>query len=217
MLILQLAEQGIEVVIGFIVIMIAAFAYHEFAHALVADRLGDPTPRQHGRMTLNPFPHLSVFGLVMLLLAGFGWATTPVRPNLLRGNPRVSMAWVAVAGPIANLIMAILFAIPIRLVQAEVIPYPANLDFLLNVAGWAVYINVLLLVFNLLPIPPLDGFTILLGVVPAEVAYRLEPLRQYGTLILIAVLFLLPSQVFDIWGQLLTPAIDTISSMILGF
>ncbi|MGB1253890.1 MAG: site-2 protease family protein [Candidatus Promineifilaceae bacterium] len=216
MLILQLAEQGIEVVIGFILVMICAFAYHEFAHAIVADRLGDPTPRQHGRMTLNPFPHLSLFGLIMLLVAGFGWATTPVRPNLLRGNPRVSMAWVAVAGPVANLIMAILFAIPIRLVQAEIIPYP-QMTFLITTAELGVYINVLLVVFNLLPIPPLDGFTILLGVLPAEVAYRLAPLRQYGPLILIVVLFLIPSQVFDIWGLILTPAINSLSTIIRGY
>ena len=137
MLILQLAEQGIEVVVGFIAIMICAFAYHEYAHAIVADRLGDPTPRQHGRMTLNPFPHLSLFGLIMLLIAGFGWATTPVRPNLLRGNPRISMAWVAAAGPFANFLMAALSAIPIRLMDAGMLSF-TGADLLYNIASWSV-------------------------------------------------------------------------------
>ena len=190
-------QQGIDVAIGVVFVIIGAFAYHEYAHAIVADRLGDPTPREYGRMTLNPFPHLSLAGLVMLLLAGFGWATTPVRPNLLRGNPRVSMAWVAVAGPIANLLMAVIFAIPIRLINAGMLTLSWG-DLLYNVSNWGVYINLLLLIFNLLPIPPLDGFTILLGMLPAEFAYRLEPLRQYGILILLGVLFLGPQIGIDI-------------------
>src|SRR5690606_4863653 len=105
----------IATIIAFIITATLAFAYHEFAHAIVADRLGDPTPRSYGRITLNPFVHLDLFGMVMLILAGFGWAMTPVNPNNLRGNPRTSYAIVALAGPVANLIMAILFALPIRL------------------------------------------------------------------------------------------------------
>ena len=110
-----LITQPISEIIAFAITAILAFAYHEFAHAFVADRLGDPTPRDNGRITLNPFPHLSVFGLIMLFLVGFGWAVTPVNPSLLRGNYRRSMAMVAIAGPLANLAMAILWALPIPL------------------------------------------------------------------------------------------------------
>jgi hypothetical protein len=115
MYIYSLFDRSPGLAVAFAVTAILAFAYHEFAHAFVADRLDDPTPRSLGRMTLNPFVHLSAFGLVMLFLFGFGWATTPVNPSRLRGNPRTSMAIVSVAGPAANLLMALLYAIPVRL------------------------------------------------------------------------------------------------------
>ncbi len=178
---------------GFIALAITgifALAYHELAHALVADRLGDPTPRSHGRMTLNPIAHLDPRGLIMLFLLGFGWASTPVNPNMLRGNPRQSSAIVAIAGPLANLAMAILWAIPLNLglvtpePSAEIIPTAFQIVFT------GMRINALLFVFNLLPIPPLDGFTILLGILPPDLAYRLAPLRQYGMFLILGLLIL---------------------------
>jgi Zn-dependent protease len=192
-------NQPISEIIAFAITAILAFAYHEFAHAIVADRLGDPTPRDHGRITLNPFPHLSVFGLIMLFLVGFGWAVTPVNPNLLRGNYRRSMAIVAIAGPLANLAMAILWALPLRLgfvepSSAEIIPTPFQII-------WSgVTINLLLFSFNLIPIPPLDGFTILQGIVPPDLAYQLDAVRQYGSFLLLGALFLLPAIGINIIG-----------------
>lgn len=215
-------DLGISGFIAFIVVATLAFAYHEFAHAIVADRLGDPTPRHFGRITLNPFVHLDLFGMVMLILAGFGWATTPVNPNNLRGNPRTSYAIVALAGPVANLLMAILFAIPIRLGLLDPLASgPAlgsfELPSLFQLCFIGVQINLLLFAFNLLPIPPLDGFTILMGVLPPEMAYRLTPLRQHGTIILLVVIFLLPRLGLDVLSWYLAPVFQVALPLLLGF
>lgn len=210
----------IPTIIAFLLTATLAFAYHEFAHAIVADRLGDDTPRAYGRLTLNPFVHLDAFGMLMLVLAGFGWATTPVNPNNLRGNPRQSFAIVAVAGPAANLIMAVLWGLPIRLDLLQRTFAPQGADFALptafQVCFIGVQINLLLMVFNLLPIPPLDGFTILRGILPPEMAYRLDPLRQYGTLILIAVIFILPTIGVPVISWILTPVMDVFLPLLVG-
>jgi Zn-dependent protease len=152
----------------------------------------------------------------MLLLVGFGWASTPVSPDRLRGNPRTSMAVVAVAGPVANLIMAILLGLPVLfgLVTPE-----QNGEIMPSAFGFliiGVQINVLLMVFNLMPIPPLDGFTILLGLLPSELAFQLLPLRQYGTLILIVVIFLLPRVGFSVFDLIISPTLNTLVPILLG-
>lgn len=213
---------GVAGFIAFIITATLAFAYHEFAHAIVADRMGDPTPRSYGRITLNPFVHLDLFGMVMLILAGFGWAMTPVNPNNLRGNPRTSFAIVALAGPVANLIMAIIFALPIRFGLADPLTMGPSLGsfelpsfFQLCYIG--VQINLLLFAFNLMPIPPLDGFTILMGILPPELAYRLMPVRQYGTIILLIVIFLLPRIGLDILGWFIQPVFQIALPFLLGF
>lgn len=212
---------GVAGFIAFIITATLAFAYHEFAHAIVADRLGDYTPRSYGRITLNPFVHLDVFGMIMLVLVGFGWATTPVNPNNLRGNPRTSFALVALAGPAANLLMAIIWAIPIRLGLAD--PFsvgpaigPLQLPSLYQFLTIGVQINLLLLAFNLMPIPPLDGFTILMGVLPPEMAYRLTPLRQYGTIILLVVIFILPRIGLNVIGWFINPVFRVGLPLLVG-
>lgn len=204
--------------IAFAFTALLAFAYHEFAHALVADRLGDDTPRRFGRLTLNPFVHLDLFGTLMLLLAGFGWASTPVNPRNLRGNPRTAHGIVAVAGPIANALMAVLWGLPLMtgLVEMSFAPDGAILPTVYQVCYTGVLINLVLFAFNLMPIPPLDGFTILVGLLPVEMAYRLEPLRQYGTIILLLVIFLLPRiglNVIDLW---LSPVLNNVMPILLG-
>ncbi len=216
MFILNLIEQGSGLAIAFAITAILAFAYHEFAHAIVADRLGDPTPREHGRISLNPFVHLDIFGIVMLFLLGFGWATTPVNPSRLRGNPRTSMAIVAIAGPLTNLLMALLYALPVRLgvvmptASSGFLPTPSQIVFM------GIYINLVLFVFNLLPIPPLDGFTILLGLLPPEMAYRASALRQYGPMLLLAVL-ILPSLVgFSIFSLVINPMMRLLVPVLTG-
>lgn len=210
----------IATIIAFVITATLAFAYHEFAHAIVADRMGDNTPRSYGRITLNPFVHLDAFGMLMLLLAGFGWATTPVNPNNLRGNPRTSFAIVAVAGPAANLLMALIFALPVRfgLLDPAFAPREATfaLPTLFQLCYVGVQINLLLFAFNLMPIPPLDGFSILMGVLPPEMAYQLTPLRQYGTIILLAVIFILPRIGLDVLGWFISPVLNNFMPLLLG-
>lgn len=210
----------VPTIIAFIITATLAFAYHEFAHAIVADRMGDYTPRSYGRITLNPFVHLDAFGMLMLILAGFGWATTPVNPNNLRGNPRTSYAIVAASGPIANLLMAILWAIPIRLGLVAFSFASSEATFALPSAFQICYIgvqiNLLLFAFNLMPIPPLDGFTILLGILPPEMAYQLTPLRQYGTLIILVVIFILPRIGLDVLGWFVSPVLNNLLPLLIG-
>lgn len=205
---------------AFAIVIILAFAYHEFAHAYVADRFGDPTPRLYGRMTLNPIPHLSLVGLVTLFLFGFGGAYTPVNPSMLRGNRRQSHALVAIAGPIANLIMASIFAILFRLWIANDIDLslpPVVIKFITLLFYWGVTLNIFLAVFNMLPIPPLDGFTILQGVLPAELAYQIEPMRRYGMLILLGVLYFLPQITgINIFGSVISPITNMLESLLFG-
>lgn len=212
MLLFDLWQAGIEVVIMFMVIIIFAFAYHELAHAIVADRLGDPTPRRAGRITLNPLPHLSLPLLVMLMLFGFGGAYTPVSPGNF-DNPRRDYALVAVAGPLANLLMAAIFGWIIRLIDGGILPMD---PLLLQFANLGVFLNVFLMVFNLIPIPPLDGFSILQGVLPGELARSLDPLRQYGLLIILAAFFLLPNAGIDLFNDYIFPTIRQIQSLLVG-
>ncbi|HUS94487.1 MAG TPA: site-2 protease family protein [Patescibacteria group bacterium] len=203
-------------IFAFALTAILAFAYHEYAHAIVADRLGDPTPRSYGRMSPNPIRHLNAFGLIMLFLVGFGWATTPVNPNLLKGNPRKSMMIVALAGPLANLLMATLFAIPIRLGVFDPSFSEELLPTAFQICWTGVQINLLLFAFNLLPVPPLDGFTILLGILPADLAYQLAGLRQYGNMILLGLLILPQFTGTSIIGLVITPVMDTITLLLTG-
>ena len=204
--------------ISVLVIAITAFAYHEYAHAIVADRLGDPTPRNNGRITLNPFPHLDLVGMILLLAVGFGWATTPVRPGLLRGDTRKSMALVSVAGPIANILMALLFSIPYQLANFGLIDpvsfSTSNFEFFFRVG---LYINVLLFIFNLLPIPPLDGFSILVGIVPEPMARPLMALRNSGmtAFLFIAIIFILPQFGIDVIGFIF-PLVDQVIQFLVS-
>jgi Zn-dependent protease len=210
--------EGIALFNAFAITAIIAFAYHEFAHAIVADRLGDPTPRSVGRISLNPFVHLSLMGLMFLFLLGFGWAVTPVNPNYLRGNPRRSMALVAVSGPLANLVMATIFALPLRLGLVDMTAPTGILPTVGLLLLMGVRINILLFIFNLLPIPPLDGFTILQGLLPPDLAYRLDGVRQYGNMILLAVLivpqFIAPQ--LNLFGQIIGPMMDQMIGILIG-
>lgn len=200
------------------IVLLIAFTIHELAHAITADRLGDPTPRRQGRITLNPLAHLDPVGTLMLLVSGFGWAKpVMVQPAYLRGNPRTSMGIVAAAGPLSNLLLAAVAAIPLRLglvdlssQGGEIIP---SLGFLLV---QFVFINLVLLFFNLIPIPPLDGFKILTAVLPAEMAYQLRPLEQYGFLILLLAIFILPRMGIDVLGWLVSAPTRQLFSLITG-
>ncbi len=199
-------------------VLLVAFTIHELAHAVTADYLGDPTPRRMGRITLNPLAHLDPMGTIMLLISGFGWAKpVMVNPLNLRGNARTSMAIVAAAGPISNLVMAILFALPVRfgLVNLEFSSSGAipSIGFLLFTFIW---INLILMFFNLIPIPPLDGSKILMGILPPEMSQWMRSLEQYGFLILMGFIFILPRFGLDVLGVLVSGPAQTVLFALIG-
>jgi len=168
-----------------------AITCHEVAHGFVAWRYGDPTARMLGRLTLNPLKHIDIFGTLMLVVVGIGWAKpVPVVIENLR-NPKRDMIWVSAAGPITNIILAILSALLLRLLSLLPI---ANSEFvllpLLYMASFSVYINLLLAFFNMVPIPPLDGGRVLMGLLPHRQAMTLARIEPYGMIIIIALVFL---------------------------
>ena len=168
-------------IISRIITLLIAFTLHELSHAVTAVQLGDDTPRRMGRLTLNPLAHLDPIGSLLLIFAGFGWAKpVQINPYNLRTNPHMGMAIVAAAGPISNFIMALIAAIPFRLGllspfgagSVGLLPTPAG--FLLDF----IEINLLLMLFNLIPIAPLDGSKILAGFAPREWDGLLATLEQ---------------------------------------
>ena len=162
------------------VALVVAATIHEFAHAYVADRLGDPTPRAQGRLTLNPLAHLDPLGSILILLAGFGWAK-PVQINPMHFRDwRRDTIIVAAAGPLANITLLFALGVPYKL---------GLLDFGGSTADrllvTVIQINAMLAVFNLIPVPPLDGSKILMGLLPPAQAVSYARLQPYGVFILL--------------------------------
>ena len=167
-------------------VMLLALSIHEWAHAYVAWRLGDPTARMLGRLTLNPLAHLDPFGTIALVLVGFGWARpVPVNMANLR-HPRRDMMWIAAAGPISNLIQAILFGFMFRLMAIGA----AGGGFFVTMCTFGVFINCALAVFNLLPVAPLDGSKIIYGLVPSLTAESIIKMERFGPPILMGLIFI---------------------------
>ncbi len=182
-----------ETIILIAIFLLIAFPVHEFAHAFVAWRLGDSTARMFGRLTLNPIVHFDPLGGLFLVITAlsspflFGWAKpTPVNPSNLRDR-RNGEVWVALAGPASNLIMAAIGAIVIRVVIAARVDLPSQLESILVLF---VVFNIALAVFNLIPIPPLDGSALLFRVLTPRQAWQIRPiLSQYGFIILLVFIF----------------------------
>lgn len=185
--------------------LMIGFAFHEFAHAWVADRLGDPTPRSQGRLTLNPFVHLDLFGTLMAFLYQFGWAKPVMtNPQYFKGNKLRGRMYVSLAGPFMNLltafVMLFLWYLTMHWLHGSAWSYVIALMF-----KAVVLMNLGLGIFNLLPIPPLDGFGVLGGLLPQRLAYRLFALEPYGMIILVFLLFT------DILSRVLFPAVNGIA------
>lgn len=195
-----------------IIILLVAIDIHELAHAVVADRLGDNTPRRLGELSLNPVRHMDQVGIILLLLTsisnwGFTYGRTHVTPSNLKYGPQRGHAIVAVAGPVSNLVLAALLGIVIRLWSAHVISLTAGqIDFV----GLALTLNVLLFLFNLLPIPPLDGFTIVGGFLTSRQLYQLAPAQQWGPLVLLLLFITDPNT--HLISNTLMPAILQIAN-----
>jgi len=179
--------------IALVIALLVGLVFHEFSHAVVANALGDPTPGITGRLSLNPFHHLDPMGTLLMFTVGFGWAKpVQVNANRLRNGPVIGMATVAAAGPISNFVMAALFALPIRLGLVDTrFPFSYEDFTLSNYIGlifvYVVLINVLLGVFNLLPLAPLDGSRVAQALLPGELGRFFRQIEPYG----IGILFLL--------------------------
>jgi Zn-dependent protease len=208
-----------QMLISAVITLVIALTFHEFAHAWMAKRFGDDTAERAGRLTLNPLAHLDPIGSLMLIFVGFGWAKpVPVNPNIIRRSGKAALMLVSIAGPLTNLCLAILAAIPLRFnlvpvqtVSTNILPTPFY--FL-----WYFFtINLSLMVFNLLPIPPLDGHEILSFLLPPDLAESWESFGyQYGIYILIALLMIAPMLGFDFVGLVMRPIISFISRLLLG-
>lgn len=201
-----------------LVVLAVAFSVHEFAHAWTANYFGDDTPRLQGRLTLNPIVHIDPLGALLLVVAGFGWAR-PVLVNPLaleRRSPAAPML-VALAGPLSNLLLAIVAAIP---VQAGLIrPGPVGSGFLptaFQLIDEFVFINLLLMLFNLIPLAPLDGEKVLTYFLPPSGQAFMAQLRPYGPLLLMALIFVAPLAGIDLLSLLIGRPIRSLYFLLLG-
>jgi Zn-dependent protease len=172
-----------------------AITCHEVSHGYIAWRYGDPTARMLGRLTLNPLKHIDIVGTLMIIFVGIGWAKpVPVVYENLR-NPKRDMIWVAAAGPITNMLLAIISAVALRGLVAFSNPAADGTQLSMVVEpvvlmlAFSVYINLLLAIFNMIPLPPLDGGRVLTGLLPYRQAAALARIEPYGMVIIIVLVF----------------------------
>lgn len=191
--------------------LMAAITIHEFSHAYVADRLGDPTPKLAGRLTLNPLAHLDPLGTLMLILVRFGWGKpVPIDPFNLQ-NPRRDSALISLAGPGSNLILALILSLLLRL---PVFSFIGLLGYLvIGLLKPVIILCVILAVFNLLPIHPLDGFKIVAGFLRDDLAQEWEELAGLGPFFLLFLI--LPFFGGSLIGNIISPIISFILSLLL--
>ena len=200
--------------------LVSALTVHEFGHALIAHRLGDETARLMGRLSLNPLRHLDPLGTLMLFVAGFGWGRpVPVNPALLQRG-RQGMAVVSIAGPASNLLFAAGLALLVRVVPLDLF---ASTFRLTSPSGWigalvvvAIFYNLLLGVFNIIPLAPLDGSKVVIGVAPRDLAYRLSRLEAYGPGILVLVVAANVIFRLNILGAILLPPVSWLGRVLTG-
>jgi len=175
--------------LAIVVALVVGITFHEFSHAFIADQLGDHRPRALGRVSLNPAVHLDPVGAIFFFLAGFGWGRpVPVNGSALRPG-RIGMAYVAAAGPLANLAVASAFAVVFRALDLAGLLGPES-GFATGLLYLIVFYNVALGLFNLLPIPPLDGYNLVLPFLPPRTAFAVQRYATYGVLALLLLIVL---------------------------
>jgi Zn-dependent protease len=186
--------------------LVIALTVHEFAHAFAADRLGDDTPRLSGRLTLNPLAHLDILGSLVFVLVGFGWAKpVPINPYALRRRTSAGPMLVSAAGPFSNLLLAILAAVPLKLgLLGSFAPSGAVLPSVSVFLSQFVILNLVLFLFNLIPLYPLDGEKVATYFLPPSWQDTADRLRPYGPFVLLALLVLGPLLRINILGWLIT-------------
>ncbi len=194
-----------------------AITCHEVSHGYIADKRGDNTARYLGRLTLNPLKHLDIFGTLMIFIVGIGWAKpVPVNYNNLR-RPKTDMMWVAAAGPITNFVLATVSAIAMRALVAvtEGVPDGTALasfvDPITLMLAFSVYINLLLGIFNLIPMPPLDGGRVAVGLLPHRPSMALARLEPFGMIIIIVLVFFT-----DVFSYVISPALGFAVHLLAG-
>lgn len=192
--------------ISAMVVIFLTLPVHEFAHGFIASKLGDPTPKYTGRLTLNPFAHIDYIGAAAMLLVGYGWARpVQVNPRYFK-NPKWGMALTALAGPVSNIIVATISFFIARLVGLALTSFSSVLIYVYIFFYYVALINVRLAVFNFIPVPPLDGSKVLSAVLPTRIYFKI---MQYERYIYLALLFLLASGV-------LSKPLDIISGYIMS-
>lgn len=211
-------NQSLPSIISAVVTLLIAFTFHEFSHAWTATRFGDDTPRLFGRLTLNPLRHLDFMGSLMLIFTGFGWAKpVPINPQKIRQYSPSALMLTAISGPLANLALAIAAALVLRTglvndMSAAAAFLPTPRYFLL----FFLYTNLGLMIFNLLPLPPLDGEEILVYLLPAEWEQKWAAIRPYGPYLLIFLLLVGPMIGFNLVDALISPMIQGLARILIG-
>ncbi|MFC2058042.1 site-2 protease family protein [Chloroflexota bacterium] len=204
--------------------LLVALTVHEFSHGLISHRLGDPTAKRLGRLSLNPIKHLDPMGTLMIFLVGFGWGKpVPVNPAFFRGNIRSGMGLVALGGPLSNFLVAAIFGG--LLVRTGLLDWHSPWQYqpfsswgassvAADIVGYIILLNLVLGTFNLIPIAPLDGFRIAVGILPRAQAYALAKTERYGPMILL-VFILLGYTTGFLWDVLIR-AIDLFARLFVG-
>jgi len=194
-----------------------AITCHEVSHGFIADKFGDGTARSLGRLTLNPLKHLDIIGTLLIFVIGIGWAKpVPVNYANLR-HPKRDMMWVAAAGPITNFLLALFSAFAMRALiwgagtVQEGTPLAAFVDPVVLMLAFSVYINLMLGIFNLIPVPPLDGGRVAVGILPTGPSMALARIEPFGMLIIIALVFFT-----DVFSYVIAPALSFAVHLVAG-
>ena len=194
-------DPAVQVIL--IPVIIFALSFHEFSHGWMAHRYGDPTAKLAGRLTLNPMAHLDVFGSLALYLMGFGWAKpVPVDPRYL-ANPKRDMMWIALAGPVSNLFVALISGILLSILLR--LGLIGGQSPIIVVLIMSLQINLVLAIFNFIPIPPLDGSRILQGLIPHKYHNELAKFEYYGPRVLMGLIILSMFTRFNIFSVIISP------------
>ena len=197
--------------------ILLALSFHEYAHGWMAYRLGDPTAKHEGRLTMNPLAHLDPLGTMMIIIVHFGWAKpVPVNPMNLK-DPKKDMLWIALAGPVSNVIMAAGLGLILRIMIGMGMRVDGSfLGYFQYMLYFAVMINLVLAIFNMIPIPPLDGSKILFGLLPTEYEESYLRFQQIGPMVLLGLVVINSYFGIPIFSVLITPFVSVFSSLFVG-